>query len=624
MDQPSIQQAMQRAVEHHRAGRLSEAEAIYRDVLTAQPHHPDALYLLGLIAWETDQAPAAADLLRRAVALDPANPQYGVALGHALSRAGRVQESADAYASVLNRYPDRVDARLALAHTLYNLARPDAAIESLRQGLALCPESAELHACLGVSLTMAGLPAAAQAEHEQALRLRPGVAQYHTDLGSALLARGRPRDAITAHRQALSLRPDSQPAQSSFLYALHFDPDLNPPTIATEHADWGRSHAATLPPPRPHENDRSSDRRLRVGYVSGDLYDHPVAHFLLPLLEHRDREGFEIICYSNSVRSDEVTARLRGHADRWELIAGLSDDQAADRVRADRIDLLVDLSGHTGRNRLAVFARRPTPLQATYLGYPHSTGLTAIDYRLTDAVADPPGDADVLSTERLVRLPHGFLCYTLPSDLPPLTEASVGDHPLTFGSLNRIAKVLPRSIELWAEVLRAVPGSRLLIKTAALADPPVREQVLETLSDAGVAADRIDLAAATASRREHLETYHRIDIALDTFPYNGTMTTLEALAMGVPVITLAGPSHVSRVGASILTHAGLSDWIAATPQRFVELATALARRGPRAAADRSSLRDRLRASPVCDARGFTAVLEQAYRSMWESFTAARI
>lgn len=351
---------------------------------------------------------------------------------------------------------------------------------------------------------------------------------------------------------------------------------------------------------------------MKIGYVSGDFRRHSVANFLLPVLENHDRSRFETYCYSNNPWDDEVTDRLKTASGQWRRISGLEDPEAAEQIARDGIDLLIDLSGHTAHNRLTLFARRPAPLQATWLGYPGSTGVEAIDYRLVDGVTDPSGDADYC--EKLVRLQPGFLCYA-PLDPAPAPAMRPTGQPIRFGSFNNPAKLSRATLDLWGRLLKTVGEAELVLKGKPFADPETRRILLERFAERGIAEERIVLLEHIADPVGHMAAYGEIDIALDPFPYNGTTTTCEALWMGVPVIALLGDRHSGRVGASLLTRVGLEDLIAADASDYVRRAAGLAADGNRLAELRRTLRDRMAASPLCDGPGFTRRLEAAYLRM---------
>jgi predicted O-linked N-acetylglucosamine transferase (SPINDLY family) len=315
-------------------------------------------------------------------------------------------------------------------------------------------------------------------------------------------------------------------------------------------------------------------------------------------------------------RPDAVTTRLKGLADHWLVTVGLSDDELAERIRADGIDILVDLAGHTANNRLRVFARKPAPVQVTWLGYPNTTGLEAIDYRLVDAVTDPVGEADAWASETLVRLEGGFLCYGALKDVPePTAPPCLNTGTVTFGSFNNPAKVSAATLDVWAKLLSRLPQARLLLKGKSFADATTRALFLARLGERGVATERVELVAWQAGTTAHLALYHRVDIALDPFPYNGTTTTCEALWMGVPVVTLQGDRHAGRVGASLLTQIGLTALIANSVEEYLENAVALARNPERLSDLRRILRPRMAASPLCDAPAFARKMESAFRTM---------
>jgi protein O-GlcNAc transferase len=374
---------------------------------------------------------------------------------------------------------------------------------------------------------------------------------------------------------------------------------------------------------RPHANARDPDRVLKVGYVSGDFRKHSVAYFFEPLLEAHDRARVHVTCYSTATVEDEVTARLKSRADAWCDVAQFSDEQAAEMIRADGIDVLVDLSGHSGLNRLLIFARRPAPVQVTYLGYPGTTGMGAIGYRITDGLADPPGMTESLYAEKLFRVPGCAWCYRPDPDSPGVGElpaARTGN--ITFGSFNRVGKIGAGLIELWAGILSEVSGSRLLMKSEWLGERMAQSRLLEAFAKHGIGQDRLEMVGRTKSTREHLEMYGRVDLALDSFPYNGTTTTCEAMWMGVPVITLAGSVHHSRVGLSLVNAAGLPELAAANPREYVEKTVELAKDIPRLRELRRTLRQCMASSVLMDATRLARDIEMLYRGIWHAWCEA--
>ena len=504
-----VHQALHNAIEHHQAGRLPEAEAIYRQILAVEPRHADALNLLGVIAAQAGHHQVAVDLFRQASDSNPLVGSYHGNLGSALRDQGRLDDAIAAYRAALriepdcaethnnlgiafsfgNRHEDAIAAyRVALeiqpdfaeahynmgvalgaqgrldeavaayrralelkpayweAHAnlgsaLKDLGRLDEAVAVCGRALELNPDLAEIHNNLGVALREQGCGDEAIAAYRRAVELKPACPEYHQNLGHALDAQGRMGEAVAAYRRVLDLKPDSEEARNGLFFSLHYLPDADPRTIFEEHCRWNEIHARPLARfIQPHANDRNTERRLRIGYVSPDFRRHAVAPMVLPLLASHDREKFQVYCYAEVVKPDEMTGRFRAQADQWRSTAGLSDEQVAGLIRQDQIDILVDLAGHTQGNRLLVLARKPAPVQVTRQGYPNTTGLTTIDYRMTDAYADPPGFSDTLHSEHLIRLPQTNWIYQPPEDCPAPIQRPTGA-PVTFGCFNNFAKV---------------------------------------------------------------------------------------------------------------------------------------------------------------------------------------
>jgi len=534
-------------------------------------------------------------------------------------------EAARMLAASFEREPDNPEAHYNLGLVHAALGRNKEAEESYRRGLALKPNSVDGHNNLGVLLESVGRYDEAEACYRAAIVMAPAVPHLHNNLGVLLKESGRLAESLAVHRRTVELDPRLPAGRSNLLYTLNYDETVSPQALHAEHVAWGQSEGSRFPTAGARfANSPEPERRLRVGYVSGDFRHHSVAFFFAPLLDAHDRAGVEVFLYPNDTRADAMTARLKERADHWVPIHHLSDELAAARIREDAIDILVDLSGHTSQNRMMLFARKPAPLAVSWLGYPNTTGLAAIDYRLTDAVADPPGEADKLHSERLVRLKPGFLCYRAPDDagpVAPLPARAAGY--VTFGSFNNVAKLSPATIALWARLLREVPDARLLLKASQFKDAGTRQRVADAFAAAGVAAERLTVLPPQATTAGHLAEYARVDIALDPLAYNGTATTCEALWMGVPVVTLRGDRHAARVGASILGAVGFERLIAPTPDEYVATAAGLARDLTDLAALRAGLRERMRASPLADGAGFARTVEVAYRTLWRDWCAAQ-
>jgi predicted O-linked N-acetylglucosamine transferase (SPINDLY family) len=597
-------------------GRLDEAIASFERAIALDPgnaEYPGNLGLAFQAAGRFDEAIAAGE---RSVALDPRDPVALRNLGIALHAAGRSGEAITAYHRALALRADDPKTCCNLGVTLHDLGRPGEAIANLEHAIALDPNLAAAHTNLGNALWTLGRLDDAAAALRRAIALDPRDAQAYNNLGNVFKDQGRQDEAIAALRQAVALRPDAPGPASNLLFTLWAHPDYDARAILAEHRQWATRFAAPLAAEiRPHPNDRSPGRRLRVGYVSADFRAHPVGYLLVPLFTHHDRRQFEVVCYSDARVPDSTTEKLRSMADSWNTTASQSDRQLAERIRADRIDILVDLALHTAANRMLVFARKPAPVQVTMLGLPATTGLDTIDYRLTDPFIDPPGagtDGDY--TEQSIRLPHGFWDFPPPEEAPaegPLPALANGH--ATFGCLNQFAKVTPPVLQLWREILHSVVDSRLVIQ----AQPGSHcDTVRAAFAQAGVVGDRLTFVPRTA-RAEYFQRYQSLDIGLDPFPYNGHNCTLEALWMGVPVVTLAGRTSVGRGGVSILSNLGLGELIARTPEEYVHVAVTLARDHQRLALLRAGLRQRMRSSPLTDVKQYTADVEAALRWMWQ-------
>jgi predicted O-linked N-acetylglucosamine transferase (SPINDLY family) len=420
------------------------------------------------------------------------------------------------------------------------------------------------------------------------------------------------------YREALAVHAEAGDLGSNLLFTLNSVPDLDAEAVTAEHLAWAARHADPLAAAQADfDNAADPERAVRIGYVSADFRRHAVACFMEPVLRHHRHERFEVYGYSNWAKPDEVTQRLRGLCDHWRDIAGVDDARAAQMVREDRIDILVDLSGHTGGNRLLLFARKPAPIQATYMGYLGGTGMAAMDLRITDAQIDPVGVAEPLYRERLLRLPHGTVCYQPPQDAPQVGALPALERGrVTFGSFNSFPKLSDAAKRAWARLLARLPGARLRVVGVPAGE--ACERMLKLFESEGVFADRIDVLGRLPYQA-YLEQYLQTDIALDPYPYNGGTTTLESLWMGVPVITRAGRAGFSRCAASHLASVGLDDLVAGTWEEYIDIALRLAGDLPRLAGLRAGMRERMRASPLLDAAAFTRDLEALYRGAWREW-----
>ena len=746
----TIPQAFQIAVQRHQAGRLAEAEALYRQILAAQPNHAEALHLLGLIAKQAGRHDLAVEWIRKALEIKPDYPEACYNLGNALRGRGQLDEAIAAYRQALRGKPDFLEAHnnlgIALgerglfdeaiaAHrraleikadlpevhnNLGNVLRQqglfdeaisachralelnpnfpeaynnlgnalrergllDETISAYRRAIQLKPDYAEAHNNLGDALRERGLldeavamcrwaielkPDSAEAHNNlgnalkelgrldealaalhRAIQLKTGLPQAHSDLGSSLWEQGRLDEAVAAFRRALELKPDYpeahnnlgialrergqldeatacfcralainpalSTAHSNLILNLHYVPDTPTAMIAAECRQWWIQLGALRVVDGPRQlRDWTAGRLLRLGYVSADFCEHPVARHLLPLMREHDAGQFEVVCYSGVARPDAMTGRFRALNVQWREVAKLTDHELAAQIKEDRIDILIDLSLHTRGNRLPVFALQPAPVQASFAGYPGATGLETIAYRLTDRFLEPEGQASPGVSGRPIRLADSFWCFDEPENSPEITALPASSRGrVVFGCLHRFSKINERVLGRWSRVLKGVPEARLRMLCPT---DHARTWVREQFAQFGVPSERLEFTPMQ-TRDRYMDTYRPLDIILDTFPYNGHMTTCDALWMGVPVISLAGEMPVSRGGLSLLSNVGLPELVAFSEEEYVRLAVELACDLPRLAALRAGLRERLRASPLMDAPRFARSVEAALRAMW--------
>ena len=557
-------------------------------------------------------------LFEQKAALEPQSALAQREIGYCHAQLGDLQTAIQYFTRAINLDPNEANYYNDLGLACYDLRMLSEAKGAFQQVLNLRPDSIVAYVHLGLLANLTGLPAVAVNMLRRAIEIDPTCGEAHNNLALFLRDQGQQEECRKHYVEAVRLKPDSLEIFSSYLLSLSDDPHADPAWVAAEHRRFQHMVKGGVRPIV--ARDLEPTRRLRIAYLSPDLRRHSVAYFMLPLLEAHDRSKVEVTCYSTSNLDDGVTERIRAACDRWRSVFRASDEDLAEMIGRDEIDILVELSGHTAENRLPMLARRVTPIQMTYLGYPNTTGLAEMDYRITDAIADPPGASDAWHTERLIRVEGGFLAFrplegggdTTPSDAPVEESGSI-----TFGSFNNLAKINGMVLDAWASILEGVPGSALFLKAKGLRDERIQERIRAVFRARGIDAEaRVTMAGHERSNAEHLRLYHRVDLALDTFPYNGTTTTCEALWMGTPVVALAGASHAGRVGASLLSRIGLDDLVCSSPQAYVETAVALANDRGRLKALRTGLRERLLASPLMDAKRLAAGLEAAYAQAW--------
>jgi len=647
--QLSIPDALKMAVTQHRQGQLDRAEELYRAILSADPDEPDAMAMLGTLLSQKGFHDDGLNLIERAISIKPDAADFHANHGLILFAAGQVDAAVRAYEKAIALRPDIANAHYNLGNALLRRGDIHEAIDQYRRALEINPDDAHVHCNLGTALLRQDNTTDAIAAFERAVQCQPDYAEAMSNLGSALLREkkldeatqwfkraadlrpqvpeiagnyagalkdsGRLDEALTCYRRSLAVKPQSA-VHSDLIYLLQFHQDYESRAIAMELQRWNQAYAAPLGKDiQTHPNYSVRDRRLKVGYVSPHFRAHAEAHFLLPLLEAHHRDAVEVHCFSSTRNLDAVTDRHRAAADVWHDVRRDDDAALAKRILETHIDVLVDLSMHMGENRLLAFARKPAPVQVTWLAYPGSSGLTTMDYRLTDAVMDPPNRDETIYREKSIRLPGCWVCYDPLSEQPPRPPEQSG--PITFGSLNNPCKINPRTLRIWGRIMREMPESRLVLLCVS---EQHRVQIRRLFDEAQIKGPRIEFAA-TSSREDYLRQYDRIDICLDPWPYNGITTTCDALWMGVPVMTQTGLTAASRAGASILTAAGLGELVADSQDRFVKLAVDLARDTDRLVELRTNLRQRVVNSPLMDAQSFATAMENAYREMWGNWCA---
>ncbi len=611
--------SLQTAIIRLQAGDFGEALRVCRSRLQLTPNCAATHHLQGLALYRLGKHQDAAAAIQHAIALDGGNPDYFGNLGTVLQSLGEVDEACRQFRQGLQLNPRMPELHFNLGNALKLGGRLHEAIVAYQQALDLRPEYPHALNNLGNSLFELGQYEDAIPCFRQALKLDPQYADAHHNLGNTLV-RFEQHDESRGHfEQAARLAPQRPEFLQSYFLSLSYDNSVSEQQRYALHVRWGElvSGSISVAPHISHVADRA--RPLRVGYVSPDFRQHAVASFVEPILRNHDRSRFHVTCYDNLIERDETSLRLQNLADRWQPIRQLTDDAAADLIRRDEIDILVDLAGHTAHNRLGVFARKPAPVQISGWGYGWTTGLKCMDYRITDMVADPPGELERY-TETLVRLKTGVHCYQPPTTEPAIDgDLQTNDREITFAAFHRHVKLNLPLLRLWADILRRLPGSRLIIKDRAFRAPHVRDRVAMMCRQGGIPQNQLTLALGSASAEEHLAAYSQAAIALDALPYNGSTTTCEALWMGVPVITRRGDTYVGRMSASLLTQVGLDDLVADSENEYVDLAVELASDPTRLRDLRRNLRAGMAESPLCDGLRYTQELERVYREIWTAW-----
>lgn len=639
----SLSQSLQTAISHHQAGRLQQAEVIYRQILQVTPDHADALHLAGMIAYQKGELDTAIESINKAIGIKPSVADYynslGVVLraqgnldaaiasyqkallirldyaeahnnlGVAFKYQGKLDAAIECYRKALAIMPNDVAAHINTGEALRGLGKLDMAIDHLCKAIGIKPDSAEAHNSLGIVLTEQGKLDASVECYRKVLLIQPDYTEAYNSLGTLLIEQGKQEQALTLYEKGLEINPFYIRFHHPLIFAASRWYADNGAKVFELSRRFGKQFEVDLDH-RSHQNDVTSDRRIRIGYVSGDFRQHSVAYFIEPVLANHDKQNVEVFCYYNYHQIDDITRQIMGYVNHWRSILGVSDQDAEKLIRQDAIDILVDLSGHTAHNRLLLFARKPAPVQVTWIGYPTTTGLSAMDYRLTNSYIDPPGWNEQYHTERLVRLSTST-CFQPEGVLPEINALpALKNGYLTFASFHAPNKITPITLSLWAKLLSALPNARL-----ALCPDTSKDQITRQFQALGIPPGRLDFFCKRPLP-QYLGLHNGVDVMLDTFPYNGGTVSRHSLWMGVPVLTLAGRQAVSRVGLSLMTQVGLESFVAECEADFVDNACRWASDFDGLAQVRGTLREKMQNAPFSKPALVVKELEAAYRQMW--------
>ncbi len=640
------------ALQHHKNGDLTTAELLYQTILTTDPQNSTALHFLGVIAHQRGEYSQAIQLIQQAIHYSPNEANFHNSLGNTFQQHSQTEAAIASYQQALKlapRFPEPYynlgnlfkaqknttaalrcyqqavafnpqfsEAYNNLGQLLFDLNQTTAALACLQKSLAINPQQINLLQLISEIYTKNQQFTQAAHTLEQALTLDPQHAHTHNNLAINLLyLQGNLEQALAHFKQAILLQPSYQAAHSNWLFALQYSTHWSREAIFLEHRQFQTHHPQpllTLPP-----LDTDPQRPLKIGYISPDFHQHSVAYFLSPILTHHNHQHFIIHAYSLGMYNDEVTQHLQKQVDVWRDCKEYTHLDLSTQIIEDRIDILIDLTGHTANNKILTFAQKPAPLQISYLGYPDTTGLSTIDCRLVDHYTDPVGSAETFSSETLLRMPHSYFCYDPIKETPPISPLpALTNGYLTFGSFNNFPKLNDNLLKVWAQLLSTLPTAQLFLKTKPLADPQIKQTLENKFKLLGIDPQRLRLEGIQTSSQAHLQLYQHLDIALDTHPYNGATTTCEALWMGIPVITWVGERSVSRMGLSILSTLGLEHLINYTPKDYIQCAQTLAQNWDQLSELRATLRSKMQHSPIMQGAQFTQQLETLYRQQWQN------
>ena len=598
--------------------KYHEALSYVERAVKIAPNNSTILFNYAFVLKENGDKLKAKSAFERAIELDPNSIEALLGLGRLLTELGDYENCRELFQKAIDIKPDYYAPYASMGISYYK-SNARESVKWFDKALEINPKADDVYSLRGYALNILGDTEAAEMSLRKAIELSETHAEYHQNLGNVLVVQSKIGEALEHCKRSIELNPRNNLAFSNVLLYMHYIPQSTRDDIWKLHQTYSNLFEPKDLELHPYLSEPRTDRKIRIGLVSSDFRKHSVAYFVEPLLTHKDSANFEYYTYANVKVPDKFSQRIADFSTKWQSILQLSDVEAAELIRQDKIDILVDLGGHTADNRLKVFCLKPAPVQVSWLGYPDTTGLKSIDYRLVDDITEPEG-AEKYSSEKIIRLPGGFHCYSPFDDSPDVSPSpSKKNGYVTYGSFNNFAKCSPETIFLWSEILKNVPNSRIVLKALSLGDKYVQEFAYKSFESFGISRDRVSMYPRTKSLNDHFKNYNDIDIALDTYPYNGTTTSCEAMWMGVPMVTFYGPNHASRVGLSLLTHMGIQELAGASPEEYVNKAVALGLSEEVRDELRSTIRERLKNSPIIDATHFAKKFENAMTAMWKTY-----
>ena len=598
--------------------KYAEARDYVEKALSKEPQNDIFIFNYAFILKESGEKLKAKAAFEKALEINPNNIEALLGLGRLLTELGDFDSCRELFQKAIDIKPDYYAPYASMGISYYKTSTTEA-LKWFNKALKINPNADDVYSLKGYALNILGNTEEAEKSLRKAIELRENHAEYHQNLGNVLMVQAKIPEALEHCQKSIELNPNSSLAFSNLLLYMHYIPQSTKEDIWNLHKIYSKLFEPKDLELRPYLSEPRKNRKIRIGLVSSDFRKHSVAYFIEPLLNQKDTRNYEYYTYANVKVPDIFSQRIANLSTKWQSILQLSDVQAAELIRNDQIDILIDLGGHTADNRLKLFCLKPAPIQVSWLGYPDTTGLNAIDYRIADEYTEPEG-AENFSSEKIIRLPGGFHCYSALADSPDVVPPpSTKNGYVTFGSFNNFAKCSNETIFLWSEIMKNVPNSKIILKALSLGDKYVQEYAYNTFKNFGIERERITMLARTSSLKEHFENYNNIDIALDTYPYNGTTTSCEAMWMGVPIVSFFGVNHASRVGLSLLSHIGLQQLAAGSPEEFVNKAVALANEEELRTELRSTMRQRLSNSPILNAEHFARKFEAAMSAIWNVY-----